>query len=129
MLDAVWKSLTIKDTKTASLWRILTFTFSGMAILALMITLGTANYRDTFVNARIEEGYQTMATVMWDNAVSASLKVFLIAGLCAAGAWWVSRRQTKGTRTFRVAVLAVISVIALGDLMATPTNTSCNPTL
>ena len=118
MLDAVWKSLTIKDTKTASLWRILTFTFSGMAILALMITLGTANYRDTFVNARIEEGYQTMATVMWDNAVSASLKVFLIAGLCAAGAWWVSRRQTKGTRTFRVAVLAVISVIALGDLMA-----------
>jgi hypothetical protein len=135
VLDAIWKSLSGKDARSSAegadqtpsrtsvqiphdngLWRILAYAFGGMALLALLIAIGTAGQHNAFIAARTAEGYQELAELMWSNAINASFKVFLIAGLCAAGAWWVGRRQAKGLQTSPVIVLATIGIIAAADL-------------
>jgi len=116
VLDAVRKSLSSKEFKTGTLWRVLTFSFAFMAGLALLIAIFTSGQRERFISARAAEGYQDMAALMWQNAVDASFKVFFIAGLCALGAWWIGRRQAKGIHTSPIAVLSVIGLIALSDL-------------
>ena len=118
VLDAFLKSLTTKSPKTSSLWRTVALAFTGMSGLALVIALGTSGQQDTFINARIAEGYKATATLMWQNAVSASFKVFFIGGLCAFGGWWISKRQAKGIHTSAVVVFSAIGLLALGDLTA-----------
>jgi hypothetical protein len=119
VLNALWKSLNSKEAKAGgSLWRTVALAFTSMSALALAIAIGTSGQQDAFINARIAEGYKATATLMWQNAVSASFKVFFIASLCALGAWWIGKRQAKGTHTSSAAVLLVIGLIALGDLTA-----------
>lgn len=116
ILHALWKSLSSKGVKAHSLWRTVALSFTGMACLALVIAVGTSGQQNTFVNARIAEGYQATAALMWENAVSASFKVFFLAGLCALGAWWIGSRQIKGKLTSPIVVFSVIGLIALSDL-------------
>lgn len=119
LLQALWRSLTGRDgrqqTATITLWKTVIWTSLGMAVVGLFIGLGTLANHDGFVAARLAEEYGPQAELMWDNAVAASFKVAVLAGLVAVIAWWVLRCFRGGRVLQPAVVISMLAVLALGD--------------
>lgn len=69
--------------------------WAGLSIggLALVVLLGTAGSKISFINSLIQEGYKDSAGIAYDNAINACLKVLIISGLFSALVTWVLRDE------------------------------------
>ena len=158
ILDLLFRSLAGKKTAAGS-WltgdnneepSTLTQAFSsslfwsgiGMAMLALLILLGTAANQTSFLEKLTSEGYGAGAGIAYDNAMAACVKVLIISGLFSALVVFFFRarpahknvqartkKALKGkssppdssarlsTSTI-TCLLAVLAILALGDLFS-----------
>lgn len=98
-------------------WQALCWAALGIAVLGLLVTFWTQANKAGFVAARASEGYGGTAELMWNNALSASMKVFLLAALFGGMACWITRRLRNGKSVNAWFLLGVTAVLALGDLM------------
>ncbi|TAN35806.1 MAG: hypothetical protein EPN23_10420 [Verrucomicrobia bacterium] len=119
MLDAARHSLAmpVDESRSRALlfWKTLFWAALGLALIGLLVGIGTLMNQEGFVAARLAEGYAAQAELLWNNAVMASFKVLLLAGLCTFGAWWLLRRWSAGQTIPSVWVLSAVAILALGD--------------
>ena len=119
VVDALWRSLRAQKQRphadVVALWTILLWTNMGMALVGLLIVMGTFAGHADFVTTRLAEGYAAQAELMWNNAVAASFKVIFIAGLGAVGVWWLLHRWLAGQKVRPWLVLGFIAMLLTGD--------------
>ena len=119
VLEALWRSLMRpgagQSVPNLKVWNALLWSAIGLALLALLIGLGTVVSRDEFVAARLAEGYAGQAELMWDNAVAASFRVAVLAGIMAAGVWWLRYRLMGGRAVRPMWALGAVVVLIIGD--------------
>lgn len=119
ILEAMWRSLASRKDQSrdvaVGIWKTLFWSAMGLALLGLLIGVGTFVGRDGFVAARLAEGYQDQIELIWGDAVAASFKVAILAGLVVIGIWWVLRVLVSGRAIRPALVLGMLAVLALGD--------------
>ena len=65
----------------------------SMAGISLVILIGTAGSKISFINNLIQEGYKDTASIAYDNAINACLKVLILSGLFSALVAFILRGQ------------------------------------
>jgi hypothetical protein len=119
LLDAAIRGLSdrvVARTHKLQIWRNLFYAATGLAALAALIGVGTLTSREGFVAARLAEGYGAQAELMWNNAVAASFKVLLLAGVLAGGIWWLRRSLVQGKAYAPGIIMGSFAVLILGNL-------------
>ncbi|MCX6996566.1 MAG: hypothetical protein NTV49_05660, partial [Kiritimatiellaeota bacterium] len=99
--------------------------------LGLLILAGTFTGRAAFINQLVDEGYGAAATIAWDQAIAACVKVVLLSAAFAGIVAWLLRSQAPAPAVGSPAArnglrpadsrawsfcLGLIALLALGDL-------------
>lgn len=109
---------TAEITARLAPWQALIWASLGVAVLGLLVMFWTQMDRAAFIEARTHEGYGTASALMWNNALSASLKVFLLTLVFGGTVYWLNRRLRHGKSASVWLFLGIVASLALGDLMA-----------
>ena len=118
LLETLWRSLVAGKCEARTvvmLWKTVFWTAAGMLLLGILIGMGTLMSRESFVATRLAEGYGAQAELIWKNAVTASFKVAVLAGVFAAGVWWVLRSLLCGRSVRAGFALGAVAVLVLGN--------------
>lgn len=119
MLEALWRSITgaggKRQAAAVDVWKVFLWTAVGMTGVALLVGVGTLASHSGFVAARLAEGYENQAEMMWNNAVAASFKAFLLAGATAGIAFWGLRRVKGGGDLHPGVLIGALAALGLGD--------------
>ena len=104
ILDLIWRHLTSPNNSTAqqpdnrSLRASLLWAGLGLAGVAIMVLLGTSGNKTDFIARLVQEGYKDAASIAYDNAIAAGLKLLVISGLFTGIVLWLFRGQNPESR-------------------------------
>jgi len=145
MLDLVWRHFSEGSAQRASpsgvsrppsaLRAALLYSSIGMAAIALVIFLATSAGKTAFIAHLVQEGFEGAATIAYDNAIAACLKVLIISGVVAGLVAFLVKRETPDikrenkekaktpdqvpgpSRLTAYILLGALAALSLGDLV------------